>query len=359
MVKVFRDSAHPPKEIPFLSPDLSPTQIRTVLPVFIPLYNEPDIELRRTIEALQHQRGLAERGVLMHAYVVVDGWYKTHESMRKYILTLFPEFREYEHLLPTTEEQVKARVKETYVLEYVEKRPDKDQSFLHTIKGESHPFQITVIIKGDNRKKHNSHEWFFTFARKYHEKLRDEEHEFFAFCTDAGTSFAPDCLDNLFRHLLSDQEIAAVTGRQRVMERGMQGDDEESLLWVNHMLRRVQCFDYEASLACFMGAFSIAGFLPVIPGPCGLFRMRHLLESGIEMPDQRLHFETIRATESHPLEDRSRINQHVSLDVEEKLENMCALDYYISKVNVDLSQDIGLIAGKKKKTKSASFFFTF
>jgi chitin synthase len=36
--------------------------------------------------------------------------------------------------------------------------------------------------------------------------------------------------------------------------------------------RAAQCYDYESSLASFTGAFSLFGMLPVIPGPCGLYR---------------------------------------------------------------------------------------
>ncbi len=33
-----------------------------------------------------------------------------------------------------------------------------------------------------------------------------------------------------------------------------------------------QCYDFESSFSSFMGAFAIFGFLPVVPGPCGLYR---------------------------------------------------------------------------------------
>ena len=67
-----------------------------------------------------------------------------------------------------------------------------------------------------------------------------------------------------------DPTVSAVTGRQRVMESDEQNkyEEDQSENWISkdHLLRRVQSFDYEASLACFMGGFSMLGMLPVIPG---------------------------------------------------------------------------------------------
>eukprot|EP00122_Pirum_gemmata_P012866 Pgem_evm1s11978 len=37
--------------------------------------------------------------------------------------------------------------------------------------------------------------------------------------------------------------------------------------------RAAQAYDYEASISAFQGAFSLCGMLPVLPGPCGMFRM--------------------------------------------------------------------------------------
>ena len=33
-----------------------------------------------------------------------------------------------------------------------------------------------------------------------------------------------------------------------------------------------QAYDFEASFACYNGSFALGGFLPVVPGPCGLYR---------------------------------------------------------------------------------------
>ena len=45
-------------------------------------------------------------------------------------------------------------------------------------------------------------------------------------------------------------------------------------------MRSVQGYEYEATFASYVGAFSLCGMLPVIPGPCGLFRMEHMRGTG-------------------------------------------------------------------------------
>lgn len=73
-------------------------------------------------------------------------------------------------------------------------------------------------------------------------------------------------------------DLVVVTGRQRVMSREQQESDE-SLFSVESILRHAQMYDYESSFACYMGTFALVGFLPVIPGPCGLYRTEMLMPS--------------------------------------------------------------------------------
>ena len=48
------------------------------------------------------------------------------------------------------------------------------------------------------------------------------------------------------------------------------------------LFAHVTCAQYEATYASFVGAFSMVGMLPVLPGPCGLFNMKHLNGSGVD-----------------------------------------------------------------------------
>lgn len=55
---------------------------------------------------------------------------------------------------------------------------------------------ITLIIKRDNRKKHDSHEWFLGesgFGRYYNPE--------YLFATDCGTLFDKDCLRKLVAYI--------------------------------------------------------------------------------------------------------------------------------------------------------------
>ena len=53
---------------------------------------------------------------------------------------------------------------------------------------------VTLIIKAANRRKANSHRWFFDcFAREMEPEL--------VFCTDLGTGFEEDCISQLYEYM--------------------------------------------------------------------------------------------------------------------------------------------------------------
>jgi cellulose synthase/poly-beta-1,6-N-acetylglucosamine synthase-like glycosyltransferase len=66
--------------------------------------------------------------------------------------------------------------------------------------------RVTVVIKGDNRKKHNSHEWFLQgFAEAY--PTAD-----LLFLSDCGSSYKDKCIRRLAEYLVEHPDYAAVTG---------------------------------------------------------------------------------------------------------------------------------------------------
>ena len=133
--------------------------------------------------------------------------------------------------------------------------------------------QITLIIKIDNRRKHNSHEWFLKesgFARAF-------KSEYF-FCTDAYTIFAQNTLYELVSYLDSHPNCTGVTGRQRAMSRSMQRRKEiEPCISPEYLLRLTQTYEFELSGCVFNPTYDLIGFLPVLPGPCGLYRSKDVL----------------------------------------------------------------------------------
>jgi len=217
--------------------------------------------------------------------VIQDGYAKASESFKSALRIMFPA-AEYRHGGRGWEEgvldAVAAETKETCILQVpADRRINLGDLAVRDVLGdeldqmgkdlhETLPLDITVLLKADNRKKVNSHDLFFRGFANHHNPE-------FVFATDCGTLFDDNCLGLLVKKILRKKDCVAVTGRQRVMSREMQPDcgSEGCMGW---MLRCVQGYDYESSVVLFNGCFSKLGFLPVIPGPCGLFRLPPLLE---------------------------------------------------------------------------------
>jgi len=291
--------------------------------VIVPFFNEEVTELRRTLNALwEMEQMLQERNLegniyKLHVLMVMDGWSKASQSGKEYIMAMFPkELTNWPNDIKPVDPSRAAEQVETYELRRL-KTNDITNTLIQPVninaktvgeleeeKANEEPvpnisawsaacccnkpvhaalrkrtqpvrqedrekperkLKITVLMKRDNRRKHNSHDWFLSaFCRAYQPR--------YAFATDAGTLFAPDCLFLLAQYLYRHPTVTAVTGRQRVMSAEQQGSEGEGIFSLSSWYRYAQGFDYDASLASYMGAFSLIGMLPVIPGPCGLYR---------------------------------------------------------------------------------------
>ena len=147
---------------------------------------------------------------------------------------------------------------------------------------------ITLIIKIDNRRKHNSHEWFMG-----KDGFADASHAKYFLATDAFTIFDLKCLYYLVNYLEKNPKCCACTGRQRAMSRRQQGlRGREWMLSMDYILRMTQRCDFELSTCVYNPAFSIFGFLPVIPGPCGMYRC----EDALQDDARNWYFDVINAT---------------------------------------------------------------
>jgi hypothetical protein len=77
------------------------------------------------------------------------------------------------------------------------------------------------------------------------------------------------------------------------MTHAMQNEGEPSVdkLSINflraQLYRLSQGFEYEGSQSSFSGAFTLTGMLPVLPGPCGLFRLDLILREGDAVQQER------------------------------------------------------------------------
>ena len=231
------------------------------LSILVPMYNETIVELLRTLKSL-HVCILrlikSNIFVKVNILVILDGWKFTHASVQEYLKQQFPTKREEIGLIGKNEKEEPIA---TYVLQ---KTKNGLLSYVHL--ADYMAMKVTFLIKQDNRRKHNSHDWFLT------QYAREMEADY-VFLTDCGTLFDEKCLTNLFREITKDDTLVGVSGRQRVMTADQQGDSDS---FRGILLRNTQCFDYEACLSSFNMPFSYAGMLPVMPGPCGLYNFHTL-----------------------------------------------------------------------------------
>eukprot|EP01127_Copromyxa_protea_P011906 TRINITY_DN3050_c0_g2_i1.p1 TRINITY_DN3050_c0_g2~~TRINITY_DN3050_c0_g2_i1.p1 ORF type:complete len:1121 (-),score=117.99 TRINITY_DN3050_c0_g2_i1:73-3102(-) len=132
---------------------------------------------------------------------------------------------------------------------------------------------LTLIVKCRNRQKHDSHWWGLSKDNGFMSAYSQAE---YGWLTDCGTLFHYKCLFHLMA-AMQKPNIAAATGRQRVMSPSHQEGSEEG--FVSRFLRHVQRCDFELSFGATMGSFAAFGFLPVLPGPCGFYRLDFLITS--------------------------------------------------------------------------------
>ncbi len=239
----------------YFKKDSTPPKGFDKISLLIPLYNESVDDLKRTLGDLH--KCIMEMnkigGGCVHILVVLDGWSATHETIKNYIKELYPGIADKIDNIKQENNKV-----ETYVVQKL-----VNDEVTYTTIDEDKNLKLSMLIKLDNRRKHNSHAWFL-------ESFVQEMEADYIFLTDCGTRFDKKCLINLYRGIQNDPKCSAISGRQRVMTAKQQGAKDDIR---GFMYRCMQRFDYEASLASFVGCFSIFGMLPVIPGPCGFYRL--------------------------------------------------------------------------------------
>jgi cellulose synthase/poly-beta-1,6-N-acetylglucosamine synthase-like glycosyltransferase len=232
---------------------------KSIVTVIFPFFNEEYDALERSLISMHKQEKECETlHTEFHYVAIMDGWFKASSSMQDYIQTLFPsQDRWYRQI-----EESKNKVS-TLILQKVD-----EKGFVADVRiNKDVNIKLSVIVKKDNRRKANSHEWYFkTFVKEYDAT--------YAFATDCGTLYADGCLYNLIEHLDENSSTIVATGRQRVMSSNQEHMSSGGLMSIWY--RACQAYDYESSVSSFQGAFSLLGMLPVVPGPCGLYRMEGL-----------------------------------------------------------------------------------
>jgi cellulose synthase/poly-beta-1,6-N-acetylglucosamine synthase-like glycosyltransferase len=171
-------------------------------------------------------------------------------------------------------------------------RYDDDSKYLH--------FYMAPIMKASNYRKHNSHEWFFSSIC---EGINDNLST--VFLTDCGTIFNKYCLAILLKELYLKTDLIGVTARQRVetpseafhpchtanpdsccapclsKEHNLNSKKDRKpcwKCWLNYFLSPapLQGFEFEATLLLNSSMFNLIEALPVMPGPCQVFKWKLL-----------------------------------------------------------------------------------
>eukprot|EP00124_Ichthyophonus_hoferi_P003779 Ihof_evm4s352 gene=Ihof_evmTU4s352 len=231
-----------------------------------PFFNENKHELERSLQGMYKQaQELKDMNMECHVVAILDGWWKASNDMKEYLKELFPASHTddtawWKHIIAVAET---SNIVETYVLQRT-----NIEGYIEKVDiGNNNKMFLTLIIKRENRRKYNSHEWFFqSFCPAYGAE--------YGFVTDCGTLYVNKCLYHLICHMDKHPKCAAATGKQRVMSAAMQGVEREGLLAMWH--RASQSYECEASMSFTQGAFGVVGFIPVLPGPCGLYRMQDI-----------------------------------------------------------------------------------
>jgi len=306
--------------------DEKPHESFQKMSILIPMYNETTKEYKRTLADL-HECILELNKVgcgYVHILTILDGWSVTHKTMKDYLQIMYPQVANELNSISASTNEI-----ETYI---VQKIDEKNEPTWVKI-SDKMSLKISFIIKKDNRRKHNSHAWFLeTFAQ--------EMNSDYIFLTDCGTRFDRKCLLNLFLGISKDDNCSAISGRQRVMTNEQQGTSDN---FRGFMYRSMQCYDYESSLASYVGAFSIFGMLPVIPGPCGMYRLAAICNR--KKRDELLG--TIDTKDFININCQN--NNQICIDVPKDVHNpnhnyIDAIDFYIKTVSLN-PDETGMLLG--------------
>jgi hypothetical protein len=268
------------------------TYLKT-LAVFIPAFNEDVNDLILTLNSLYRQKDDCKRmGYDIHAVVVLDGWEFTSSSVKDYLSNTFVGYGndtaygvideiqrnptgDLSHvklihdadssswrtcIRPLDSRKPPAEQSETYVLQCIDGNSnDVSEVRIGTVgsEGELAAIKISVIIKRDNRRKHNSHSFFLkAFCSVYEPELM--------FMTDTGSIIADSCLHKLLSFMKDNERCSACTARMRIHP--LSNKECNTLSFRQKFYHYVQRYEYEFTQNVVTPSFSFVGQLLVIPG---------------------------------------------------------------------------------------------
>lgn len=291
------DDTRPQKDKIYFKPSKFYGKEANGIAVIIPFFNEHPETIIETLNSLintwNHLRVGSEkwRNSVLYICLVQDGWNKASASMKEYLKYLFPKkiksskgeekywWDYYKDFSCTEEEQAKMPDR-TFIFQ---KKNYGNVAINPFLKDNDKYLKISLVIKTKNRRKHNSHEWFLG-----HNGFAEAVNAEYLLLTDAFAMYNNWLLYHLAKKLDKNPDMVAVTGRQRLMSRAQQGSNVGTFS-LGNMISLVQLYDFESSNVIYNGAFSLGGLLPVIPGPCGLYRASNLLSNSV----RNYYFDTV------------------------------------------------------------------
>eukprot|EP01084_Bolivina_argentea_P275435 469733_1 len=183
----------------------------------VPFYNEPVNEIYATLlslyknfEQIKEKRTQFQKYTPFNVLLIGDGWFKAHDSTKQYLAKLYPKAQIQSTLDNMGREQNKYN---TVILQTELNVPVCINPFNNEHGEEELKLNVTTIIKIDNRKKANSHEWFlgkYGFAEWY-------KCEYMYF-TDAYSTLNDDGLYRMVKHMArkKNRDVVCCTGKARI-----------------------------------------------------------------------------------------------------------------------------------------------
>ena len=235
-----------------------------VLPVLVCGYNEEVGEFTHTLGSLASQQlELHEQGWGLMVVIGLDGWSATSASMQQFCEHLFPATTcgSWREELETSEDCLGVALRRTV--------PLSREGGAKCVQ-----LDLTLYIKRENRKKDDTIAMFLCGCVPHALPQSDV-----VFLTDCGSAFEQSCLWILVLHMLEHPLCAGATGRPRVAH-SCPWDTAAFSTWEGKWCRGAQTAEHEMDAVIRYDFTSKIGFMPVLPGPCNIWRLSLISEKG-------------------------------------------------------------------------------
>lgn len=220
-------------------------------------YNEEVEEFELTLASLMEQQAtLLCNGWRMRVMIGMDGWGAMHASMRQFCREVFP---------PATYGDWQSELERDGCLGIALR--NQNTLFSRLTDGEVGGLDFTMYIKSENRKKDDTLAMFLC-GFMIHAMPAGE----LALLTDAGTAYNRECLLRLINYMETHPRCCGATGRIRV-DPECPWDPDRFNNWEAQWTRAAQCSEVELDTIIRYDFTNRIGFMPVLPGPCNMWRM--------------------------------------------------------------------------------------